>query len=186
MKRRNAITLTAISMGGTIIGAETFLSGCTTGSKKDLPSATEDIAFLDAIGETILPQTAESPGAKEARIGEFMLTIVNDCYNQQEQKIFFEGMKKLNEAALKQFSNNFMALSAIEKHQLLTNIDGESRNPDENKKDHPVHYFRMMKQLIVWGYFTSEPGCTKALRYNPVPGRYEGCIPYVKGDRAWA
>jgi hypothetical protein len=44
----------------------------------------------------------------------------------------------------------------------------------------------MMKQLTVWGYFTSEAGATKALRYVPVPGRYEGCIPYTKGEKAWA
>jgi hypothetical protein len=43
-----------------------------------------------------------------------------------------------------------------------------------------------MKQLTLLGYFTSEPGATKALRYNPVPGKFEGCIPYKKGDKAWA
>jgi hypothetical protein len=46
--------------------------------------------------------------------------------------------------------------------------------------------FGMMKQLTVWGYFTSEVGATKALRYVAVPTRYEGCIPYKKGDKAWA
>ncbi|MGH2553929.1 MAG: gluconate 2-dehydrogenase subunit 3 family protein [Chitinophagaceae bacterium] len=50
----------------------------------------------------------------------------------------------------------------------------------------PNHYFTMMKHLTLWGYFTSETGCREALRYNPVPGRYEGCVPYNKGDRAWA
>jgi hypothetical protein len=43
-----------------------------------------------------------------------------------------------------------------------------------------------MKQLTMLGYFTSEVGSTQALRYVPVPGKYEGCIPYKKGDRAWA
>jgi len=26
---------------------------------------------------------------------------------------------------------------------------------------------------------------TEALRYNPVPGHYEGCIDYKKGDKAY-
>lgn len=43
----------------------------------------------------------------------------------------------------------------------------------------------MMKELTIWGYFTSEPGTTKALRYNPIPGRFDGCIPYT-GENAWA
>jgi hypothetical protein len=44
----------------------------------------------------------------------------------------------------------------------------------------------MVKQLTIWGYFTSEPGATKALRYVAVPGKYDGNFPYKKGDKAWA
>ena len=44
----------------------------------------------------------------------------------------------------------------------------------------------MMKELTLLGFFTSEIGATKALRYVAVPGKYEGCIPYNKGDKAWA
>jgi hypothetical protein len=44
----------------------------------------------------------------------------------------------------------------------------------------------MMKQLTMLGFFTSEVGAKQALRYVPVPGRYDGCAPYKKGDKAWA
>jgi hypothetical protein len=44
----------------------------------------------------------------------------------------------------------------------------------------------MMKQLTLFGYFTSKEGATQALRYKAVPGKYEGCIDYKKGDKAWA
>jgi hypothetical protein len=50
----------------------------------------------------------------------------------------------------------------------------------------PAHYFRMMKELALLGYFTSELGCTKAQRYVESPGRFEPCSPYVKGELAWA
>jgi hypothetical protein len=52
--------------------------------------------------------------------------------------------------------------------------------------DIPNHYFRMMKELTLLGYFTSEVGATKALRYIETPGHYDGCMPYKKGDKAWA
>jgi hypothetical protein len=52
--------------------------------------------------------------------------------------------------------------------------------------DTPTHYFRMMKELALLGYFTSEIGCTQALRYIESPGRYDPCAPYQKGERAWA
>ena len=52
--------------------------------------------------------------------------------------------------------------------------------------DSPPHYFRMMKELALLGYFTSEIGCTQAQRYIESPGRYDPCVPYKPGDKAWA
>ena len=51
--------------------------------------------------------------------------------------------------------------------------------------DPPRHYFRMMKELALLGYFTSEIGGTQALRYVESPGRYDPCIPYTPGEKAW-
>jgi hypothetical protein len=50
----------------------------------------------------------------------------------------------------------------------------------------PPHYFRMMKELALLGFFTSEVGCTQALRYIETPGRFDACIPYAPGEPAWA
>ncbi len=54
------------------------------------------------------------------------------------------------------------------------------------KQNYPPHYFAMMRQLTLWGYFSSKEGMTKALRYVETPGRYDGAFPYKKGDKAWA
>ena len=66
-----------------------------------------------------------------------------------------------------------------------------SKNADANPApaitaDPPAHYFRMMKELAMLGYFTSEIGCTQALRYVEMPGRFDPCVDYKPGDRAWA
>lgn len=53
-------------------------------------------------------------------------------------------------------------------------------------QDPPSHYFRMMKELTLLGFFTSEIGCTQALRYVESPGRYDPCVPYKAGEKAWA
>jgi hypothetical protein len=50
----------------------------------------------------------------------------------------------------------------------------------------PNKYFRMMKELAVLGYFTSEVGMTQALQYVESPGRYDPCVPYKAGERDWA
>jgi hypothetical protein len=188
MNRRDAIGRVALIMGGTMIGAEFLLSGC----KPNAPTLTtlfdqDHVAFMDEVADTILPDTQSSPGAKAAKVGDFMAVMVRDCYETPDQDIFLKGFGKIDDAANKKFSKKFMDLDANQKLALLTDLDKEQQAYSKTKKPKdPNHYFRMMKELTLLGYFTSEVGCTKALRYVPVPGRYDGCIPYKKGDKAWA
>jgi hypothetical protein len=213
MNRREALSRVTLILGGTIIGAEAFLSGCKTTPKKEGLFAADDIALLDEVGDTILPTTAASPGAKAAQIGQFMKVIVTDCYTEDDQRAFTDGIGKLNDASKKKYDKSFMDLTPEQRTEFLIGLDKEAKDrakelsdkdskltDDERHKrkleqnagtykrpaDDDPHYFSMMKQLTLWGYFTSKPGATQALRYVAVPGRYEGCIPYKKGDKAWA
>lgn len=47
-------------------------------------------------------------------------------------------------------------------------------------------FFRTMKELTLAGYYTSEIGATQELRHAPVPGRYDGCLPFAEVGRTWA
>ncbi len=188
MNRREAISAVSLLLGGAIIGSDMFLSGCKTGDKKarELVFNKDDIAYLDEISEPILPATV-TPGDKAAGVGTFMTVMVHDCYDETSQKVFFEGMDKINKACEKKFNKKFMEADAGQRTELLTELDKEQKEYAKNKKDgEPPHYFRLMKELTLLGYFTSEAGATKVLRYVAVPGRYDGNLPYKKGDKAWA
>lgn len=52
--------------------------------------------------------------------------------------------------------------------------------------DTPPHFFRLMKELALLGYFTSEIGCTQAQRYIESPGRFDPCVPLEPGGKSWA
>jgi hypothetical protein len=189
MNRRDALSRVALILGGTVVGANVFLEGCKPADKK-ATSLTEfspdDVAYLNEIAETIIPAT-DTPGAKAAKVGAFMTVMVRDCYEEKDQRTFRDGMDKINDASNKKFDKTFMAVTPQQRHELLVGIDNEQKEYAKNKKkDDPDHYFRLMKELTLLGYFTSEPGATQALRYVETPGRYEGCIPYKKGDKAWA
>lgn len=165
-----------------MVGANVFLMGCKTADKQAFSAA--DVDYLDEIAETILPET-NTPGAKAARVGQFMTIMVNDCYDEKEQKIFRNGMNSLNDLSLSKFGKSFSELIPGQRHELLVQVDNEQKHYMKNKKENePVHYFRMMKELALLGYFTSEPGCTKAKRYMPVPGKFIGCVQYKKGEKA--
>jgi hypothetical protein len=188
MNRRDALNRVALLVGGTVIGAEFFLSGCKAEDKygASVDFTPQDIAYLDEIAETIIPKT-DTPGAKDARVGAFMSVMVKDTYNEKQQKAFLDGMTSLNKASDKKFSSGFMAITPEQRKQLLIDLDKEAKEFEKTKKDgEPPHYFTLLKQLTLLGYFTSEPGATQALNYIQVPGKFEGCIPYKKGDKAYA
>lgn len=197
MNRRDALTRVALIMGGAVIGGDYFLTSCsspeskeekkTTAKKQDKPLLSQDqVAYLNEVGETILP-TTKTPGAKAADVGSFMAVMVKDCYKPADQQIFLKGLQQLEQASQQKNGKGFLELDAAQRTALLTALDAEQKQYSQTKTlEAPNHYFRMIKELTLLGYFTSEVGSTKALRYLPVPGKYDGCVPYKKGDRAWA
>jgi hypothetical protein len=116
-----------------------------------------------------------------------MSVMVFDCYEAANQKIFMEGLKKVDELSEIKFNTSFVKATASQRTALLKTLDAEQKEYQSTKtKDAPSHYFRMLKELSVLGYFSSKEGATQALRYLPVPGKYDGAYPYKKGDKAWA
>ena len=185
MDRRELLKLVALATGGVVIGGEFFLAGCKN-ENAGIGGATfsnNDIAFLDEVAETIIPKTTTA-GAKEAEVGKFMTVMVNDCYNEADQKTFHEGIQKLDEACKKMHGHGFMKADAGHRKELLTSLDKEAKEyVKTKKKEDPNHYFQMMKQLTLIGYFTSKQGIEQNFNYQAVPGKFDGAVPYKKGDK---
>lgn len=188
MNRREAIQRVAMIIGGSVIGANLFLEGCTRPATKEVAELfkAESMDRLGDLAEAILPET-DTPGAKEAGVGEFIPVMIRDCYTKEDQDSFMEGFYAVDEKADKEFSKPFAELTPEERLQFVHKLDVESKKYQATKKEgDPNHFFTMLKQLTLTGFFTSEVGMTKALRYVPIPGKYDGEYPYKKGDRAFA
>jgi Gluconate 2-dehydrogenase subunit 3 len=211
MDRRELLKMIALLTGGVVVGGEVFLTGCKTGSKTDAGFTASSIALLDEVGETIIPATA-TPGAKAAKIGEFMKTMVTDCYTEKEQAAFNNGIVSLEVACKKANNKSFIDCTPQQRHDLLVSLEKEAQayNKKRNEDDKPLreandkanstlawkdqkefagapsHYYTMMKQLTLLGFFTSKTGMTETLRHIAVPGKFDGAMPYAKGDKAWA
>ncbi len=201
MHRREAIKRVSVLLGGVaFVGGSQLLTACA-GDRPPAADSTQvaakgpapigdfsvaDQQYLDEVADTILPTTAKSPGAKAAATGPFMALMVTDTYSPDDQKIFREGMTKLEEACKAKHGAGFMAATPEQRTALLTELDQEQFEFQKTRKDQPQHYFRMMKELALLGFFTSEIGYTKAMRYKETPGKYEPCLPYTKGETSWA
>jgi len=187
MDRRKALQNVALLLGGSIVGGSVFtLTGCKTEKSVNKLFTQSQVDLMDEIAETILPKT-KTPGAKEAKVGAFMSVMVLDCYTEKDQKVFMQGLETINKLSKEKNNADFMKATPEQRLALLISLDKEQKEYQGTKKqDDPSHYFRMMKELSLTGFFTSELGATKALRYEAVPGRFDGCAPYKIGDRAWA
>jgi hypothetical protein len=205
VNRREVVGCVAALLGGTaLVGGRGLLCACERAAfpvqEARLGEFTaEDIAFLDEIAETILPAT-NTPDAKAAKTGAFMALMVTDSYSAPERKIFRDGMRKVDGAMQQASGVPFLQATPPQRLDLLTTLDREQKAVMDSRKaamdardaaasiEHaaPAHYFRMMKELALLGYFTSRVGCTQALRYVESPGRFDPCIPYAPGEPAWA
>lgn len=195
MERRELLKNIALLTGGVFIGGELFLTGCKSGASLEAGFTPATISFLDEVAETIIPAT-KTPGAKAAKVAEFMKVYVTDCYTQPEQTAFTKGIVQLDEACNKANGKSFMDCDAKQRHDFLVTLEKEAKTfnegvskENEGKKDEekkPIHYYSMMKQLTLLGFFTSKTGATETLRHIAVPGKYDGAFPYKKGDKAWA
>lgn len=209
MNRREAIQRVAMILGGTVIGANLFLEGCTRSASKNVETLFEQqsVDLIGDLADAILPPTS-TPGAKEAGVGSFIPVMVRDCYTEKQQNAFVDGINQIDAKAKEIKGKAFAELSIEERTSLAAALDKEASeyNTKQNeehkealeknkvKQNEPYrdvetptpHWFTMFKQLTLTGYFNSEIGLTKALRYVKVPGKYDGNYPYKKGDKAFA
>lgn len=190
MERRELLKMIAAATGAAMIGIPAFVYGQAPVPNGNTAFSESEVAKLDEIAETILPRT-KTPGAKDAGTGLFMARFVTDCYTPEYQKVFRKGLADIDKRA----GGDFMSLTPQARTELLRALDaeaGKQRNVTEiaaggaNPKSVKLHYFAMIKQLVLFGYFTSQAGATQALRYVAVPGRYDGDVAYEPGTPAWA
>ncbi|EOZ93209.1 hypothetical protein A33Q_3799 [Indibacter alkaliphilus LW1] len=183
MNRRDALKSVALMMGGAMVGANVILTGCAPEDQiVGLEFSPKDIAYLDEIGEAIIP-TTDTPGAKATQIGEFMVKMVKDTYNSDQQQTFVDGINFIKKDYKDSKGKEFMDASTEERTEYLNELKskaGEMEDPSVKA------VIGMLQDLTVLGYFTSEIGATQQLRYYEAPGRYDPCIDYKPGDKAYA
>lgn len=186
MNRRDLLKLITAATGTAMIGGTGALAGCAFTDEEKAKSyrfTERDVQILDELAETILPRT-DTPGAKDAGVGEFMTVFVRDCYTPEEQALFHSGLPQLEARSQDLYQRGFLELSAEQREGMVRTLDQEAREQVVSGRE--PHYFTLMKQLTLFGFFTSEKGATEVLRYIAIPGRYDGCAPYEEGQRAWA
>lgn len=169
MDRRHAIKNVALFLGGTLSASTLSALGRWEGSDFNLLSAS-NFSLTDSqkkivaqVAELIIPKT-NTPGAKDAGVPTFIEMMLNDCYKTPEQLSFVEGVKGLE-------AQNFLQKNVAEQTEMLKIVEVNTKTMKDASKGTP--FWKLMKELTLLGYYTSEVGIKASFDYEPIPGKLE-------------
>jgi gluconate 2-dehydrogenase gamma chain len=207
MNRREALRRTSYILGGALSASTiaAVMSGCkpaTTALDWTPEIMAPDQALTVAeITERIIPAT-DTPGARAAMVDRYIDSFLKDIASEEEQAVFFAGLNEVNDLSMSRFKKKFTDLADPEKDEVLTEMSGngsvgksddevaaEMANEGERVMSGDVsgqRFFNMIRQLTITGYFTSEIGAKEALKFDEIPGKWQGCIPYEEVGGSWA
>lgn len=131
-----------------------------------------------AVAERIVPRT-DTPGALDVGVPAFVDLMVGKYLNSADKAVIVAGLAEVEAASMAAHKKAFAQLTAAQQDAQLTALAEASQNKART-------FFHQIKEMTVLGYFTSETVGKTVLHYDPVPGRFQGCVPIAEtGNRTW-
>lgn len=183
LTRREAIRRASLLMG--IAFLPSLVTRVLHAQEKGMPGPPQsarlshgEMETLTAMVERIIPRT-DTPGAVDVAVPEFINLMCIGYMTTEEHDSLVTGLADVENESRKTHSRAFSRLAAPEQDALLTAIATDAR--DERRR-----FFRLVREMTVLGYFTSEAVGKNVLHYDPVPGAFEACAPISEvGNRNW-
>lgn len=186
LSRRDAIRGLTLTIGVAATGFAGRAAAAAPALGWTPTALTPDQARLvDVVAELIIPKT-DTPGAREAGVPQFVDRALADYYDKAQADRLRAGLARMDADARAAHGDVFVALTPQQQTELLNGYDREAVAAGQDQTSGEGHFFPLLEDLVTIGYFTSEPGATVALRYDPVPGAYHGCVPLAELGRGWA
>jgi Gluconate 2-dehydrogenase subunit 3 len=138
-------------------------------------------ATVTTIAEIIIPQTT-TPGAKAARVNEFIDLILTEWYDAEEKSTFMTGLTNVDSQTRDLYGKDFVDCGEKQQVEILQALDDEVAEREQDarrRRSHPPekNFFFMMKQLTLVGYYTSQIGFEQESHGEIIPSRHAGCAP---------
>lgn len=192
MNRREALQRVAMLMGGAVSTPllNAVLSGCAPSTRQVekpwLPQtlSAEQNELVTAIAEMIIPAT-DTPGAKAAKVNEFIDLILTEWYPLAERTRFMNGLNEFAARFQQTHGKKFLESAPEQQTAMFATLDNEALAARQ-KGAKEIPFFGMMKELTLVGYYTSTIGMTDELEFQPATDRFEGCIPLGRVGKTWA
>jgi hypothetical protein len=183
MTRREAIKRATLVLGvalsPSILAGVMHAQAATNGmAAKPAYLSHQQFKTLAAIADRILPPT-DTPGALDVGVPAFVDLIYGEYLTPAEKRVLATGLAGVDTASAKKHRRPFSELKPAEQDAMLKEIAIASQKKEKT-------FFHLIKELVVLGYFTSEPIGRNVLHFDPIPGRYDACIPLSEvGNVSW-
>lgn len=119
-------------------------------------------ATVETLSELIIPTTG-TPGAKAALVNRYIDLLLGD-EDAEKQKKFYEGLAWLDARSVQKHQKTFVGLTPAEQTALLEPLADAANSKPEDKTG--VEFFQTMKDLTIFGYYTSKIGLEQELEYG--------------------
>ncbi len=147
---------------------------------------------IAAMCEVILPRT-ETPGAIDAGVPRYIELMAANWLNDQERTIFTAGLADMTTRIPSEYGKPFNELAPKQQVRVLEALEADASNSPwydlgnvQRQFISDAPFICQMKELTIWGFFTSEVGAKQVLRYDPMPMRFDGDVPLSPEDSSWA
>jgi len=172
MERRFAIKQILIMAGGLALLPSCLReSGKSSILLKNIDVDLDQEMLLAEIVETIIPKTT-TPGGKELKLHLFVLKMLDDCYEKADQQRFIEGLAALQDHTEKQYGSTFSKLAIADREKVLLTMENKEASTAEGET-----FYKMLKQRTIGGYLNSQYVMSNLIKWELVPGRYNGYYP---------
>jgi hypothetical protein len=196
MDRRKAIRNTGLLIGGAVATPSliVLLNACKSESRLNWAPqffTEEEANCISTLVDTILPRT-ETPGALDVNVDVFLDRIFAQTYDEKGQQKVRTDIAAFNSDCKKSHGAVFAKLSDEDRVSVLQAAERNSGkfNPGVWGKtigtQEPIGFYRSIKSMAIWAYFTSEKIGKEVLSYDPIPGAYLGCIPLSDVGNSWS
>ena len=190
MERREALRLMGAASVFSVLSSDVFaatlqaqLAANKAGALRTLSPAQNEIVV--AMSDAMIPAT-DTPGAKAAKVNEFIDLILTEWATEEEKKIFLEGLAEADRKTNALFGHGFAAASAKEQAAIVLEFDEELATLRNEKLPKQIRaweltlllpFFAQMRRLTLVGYYTSSIGQEQELKVDIIPGALHGCVP---------
>lgn len=190
MNRREALKRVAILCGGALSAPTVagILSGCqadNTASWSPAVLSDHQDELVTTIAEHIIPAT-DTGGAAAAQVNRFVDAMLDEGFLPDDRDRFLDGLDEVDADAEAEYDAPFLECSSDEQVELIAAWDEAAFGEEADFDPDAPPFFRTMKELTIFGYYTSEIGATEELQFDPVMGRYDACVPVEEIGRTWA